>query len=116
MIEQGVPEHPVADPAAPCRECLGGGRAEPLDGRRRQELHRPALAGRQCPAPIAITRWWKLPVTLGKRGQERLREAAKLGFVKLIIPRANQPKAKISGLDLLPVERVDQAVQLLRNL
>ena len=59
------------------------------------------LAGEVRPAP---------------RGQERLREAAKLGFTKAIIPRANQPKAKISGLDVLPVERVDQAVQLLRNL
>src|SRR3954465_11321315 len=59
------------------------------------------LAGEVRPAP---------------RGQERLKEAAKLGFEKAIIPRANQPKAKISGLDVLPVERVDQAVQLLRNL
>ena len=59
------------------------------------------LAGEVRPAP---------------RGQERLREAAKLGFGKIIIPRANQPKSKISGLEVLPVERVDQAVQLLRNL
>jgi DNA repair protein RadA/Sms len=59
------------------------------------------LAGEVRPAP---------------RGQERLREAAKLGFTKMIIPRANQPKVKISGLEVLPVERVDQAVQLLRNL
>jgi hypothetical protein len=34
----------------------------------------------------------------------------------MIIPRANQPKTKIAGLEVLPVERVDQAVQLLRNL
>ena len=59
------------------------------------------LAGEVRPAP---------------RGQERLREAAKLGFTKMIIPLANQPKAKISSLEVLPVERVDQAVQLLRNL
>ena len=50
------------------------------------------------------------------RGQERLREAAKLGFERAIIPRANQPKAKIPGLEVLPVERIDQAVQLLRDL
>ena len=59
------------------------------------------LAGEVRPAP---------------RGQERLREAAKLGFGKMIIPRANQPKAKISGIEVLAVERVDQAVQLLREL
>jgi DNA repair protein RadA/Sms len=59
------------------------------------------LAGEVRPAP---------------RGQDRLREIAKLGFEKAIVPRANQPKAKISGLEVLTVERVDQAVQLLRNL
>ncbi|HYR36727.1 MAG TPA: DNA repair protein RadA [Burkholderiales bacterium] len=59
------------------------------------------LAGEVRPAP---------------RGQERLREAAKLGFEKVIIPRANAPKAKVPNLEVLAVERVDQAVQLLRNL
>jgi DNA repair protein RadA/Sms len=59
------------------------------------------LAGEVRPAP---------------RGQDRLREIAKLGFEKAIVPRANQPKAKISGLEVTAVERVDQAVQLLRNL
>ena len=59
------------------------------------------LAGEVRPAP---------------RGQERLKEAAKLGFEKAIVPRANQPKAKIARLEVLAVERVDQAVQLLRNL
>ena len=50
------------------------------------------------------------------RGQERLKEAAKLGFEKAIVPKANVPKAKISGLEVLPVERIDQAVRLLREL
>jgi len=59
------------------------------------------LAGEVRPAP---------------RGQERLREATKLGFEKIILPRANTPKAKMAGVEVLPVERVDQAVQLLRNL
>ena len=59
------------------------------------------LAGEVRPAP---------------RGQERLREAAKLGFEKAIVPKANLPKAKIPGLDVLPVERIDQAVKLLREL
>jgi DNA repair protein RadA/Sms len=59
------------------------------------------LAGEVRPAP---------------RGQERLKEAAKLGFEKAIVPRANQPKVKISGLEVIAVERVDQAVQVLRDL
>src|SRR5688500_3554444 len=50
------------------------------------------------------------------RGQERLREAAKLGFEKAIVPKANLPKAKIAGLETFAVERIDQAVRLLREL
>ena len=50
------------------------------------------------------------------RGQERLREAAKLGFERAILPKANLPKAKIAGLETLAVERIDQAVRLLQEL
>jgi DNA repair protein RadA/Sms len=50
------------------------------------------------------------------RGQDRLKEAAKLGFEKAIVPKANAPKAKIAGLEVLAVERIDQAVRLLREL
>ena len=50
------------------------------------------------------------------RGQERLKEAAKLGFEKAIVPKANQPKAKIPGLETIAVERIDQAVRVLREL
>jgi DNA repair protein RadA/Sms len=50
------------------------------------------------------------------RGQERLREAAKLGFERAIVPKSNLPKARIPGLDTLAVERIDQAVRLLREL
>ncbi|MCP2936552.1 DNA repair protein RadA, partial [Salmonella enterica subsp. enterica serovar Typhimurium] len=40
------------------------------------------------------------------RGQERLREAAKLGFTHALIPRANAPKQAIDGLTVIPVERL----------
>jgi DNA repair protein RadA/Sms len=59
------------------------------------------LAGEVRPAP---------------RGQDRLKEAAKLGFERAIIPKANQPKGKITGLQVIAVERVDEAVAELRNL
>ena len=59
------------------------------------------LAGEVRPAP---------------RGQDRLKEAAKLGFEKAIVPKANQPKGRIAELEVIAVERVDQAVQVLRNL
>lgn len=50
------------------------------------------------------------------RGQERLKEAAKLGFSVAIIPKANAPKKPIEGLTIHPVERVEQAIDLVRTL
>ena len=49
-----------------------------------------------------------------QRGQERLREAAKLGFTHAIVPKANKPKQKIEGLEIFAVERVEQAVEYCR--
>ena len=51
-----------------------------------------------------------------QRGQERLREAAKLGFTQALIPHANKPKQPIPGLDVIAVRRVDEAVVKLREL
>ena len=49
-------------------------------------------------------------------GQMRLKEAAKLGFTKAIVPKANAPKAKIAGLEVIAVERLEQALNQLRNI
>ena len=46
-----------------------------------------------------------------QRGQERLREAAKLGFTQALVPRGNKPKSPIDGLEVVAVERVDEAVR-----
>ncbi|MES3013883.1 MAG: DNA repair protein RadA [Pseudomonadota bacterium] len=59
------------------------------------------LAGEVRPAP---------------RGQERLKEAAKLGFSVAIVPKANAPKKPIEGLTIYPVERIEQAIDLVRGL
>jgi len=59
------------------------------------------LAGEVRPAP---------------RGQERLKEAAKLGFTRAIIPKSNLPRQKIDGLDIIGVERVADAIARLRAL
>ena len=48
-------------------------------------------------------------------GQMRLKEAAKLGFTKAIVPKANAPKAKIVGLEVIAVDRLEQALNQLRN-
>ena len=44
------------------------------------------------------------------RGQERLREAVKLGFSRVIAPRGNLPRKGIEGLEVLAVDRIDQAL------
>lgn len=49
-----------------------------------------------------------------QRGLERLREAAKLGFVQAIVPKANKPKAVPSGIEVIAVERVEDAVAGMR--
>jgi DNA repair protein RadA/Sms len=50
------------------------------------------------------------------RGQERLREAAKLGFTRAIVPRANKPKQSPPGLEVVGVNRIGEALEALRSL
>ena len=59
------------------------------------------LAGEVRPAP---------------RGQERLKEAAKLGFSVAVVPKANAPKKPIEGLTIHAVERVEEAMNVVRGL
>ena len=59
------------------------------------------LAGEVRPAP---------------RGQERLKEAAKLGFSTAIVPKANLPKKPIEGLQVHGVDRIEEAMGLVRGL
>jgi DNA repair protein RadA/Sms len=62
------------------------------------------LAGEVRPAP---------------RGQERLREAAKLGFSVAVVPKANAPKRgsrEIEGLTIHAVERIEEAMEVVRGL
>jgi len=57
------------------------------------------LAGEVRPAP---------------RGQERLREAAKLGFSLAVIPKANAPKRPIEGMTVVAVDRLTDAIERLQ--
>ena len=50
------------------------------------------------------------------RGQERLKEAAKLGFTRALIPEANRPKQAIAGMEVIAVKRVEEAVARIREL
>jgi DNA repair protein RadA/Sms len=47
-------------------------------------------------------------------GEERLREAAKHGFRRAVIPRANVPRKRVEGMDVVGVGRLAEAVQALR--
>jgi DNA repair protein RadA/Sms len=63
------------------------------------------LAGEVRPAP---------------RGQERLKEAAKLGFSIALVPKANAPKnlqgKEFEGMTIHAVERIEQALEVVRRL
>ena len=50
------------------------------------------------------------------RGQERLKEAAKLGFTHAIIPKANAPRQAIAGMQVIALDRIEQAIERLREL
>lgn len=42
-------------------------------------------------------------------GQERIREAVKQGFKRIIVPKQNAPKP-IPGIEIVPISRIDQAL------
>ncbi|MFY9179354.1 MAG: DNA repair protein RadA [Venatoribacter sp.] len=46
-------------------------------------------------------------------GQERIREAAKHGFKRAIVPKANAPRQAIEGMQIIAVERLQQALEYL---
>jgi DNA repair protein RadA/Sms len=50
-----------------------------------------------------------------QRGQERIKEAAKLGFTRAIVPKANAPKQPIKGIEVIGVDRLEQALNQIRN-
>ena len=49
-----------------------------------------------------------------QNGLERLNEAVKHGFKKAIIPRSNQPKQTIEGMEIIAVSRLSDAISQLQ--
>jgi len=45
-----------------------------------------------------------------QRGQERLKEAAKMGYRRALIPKLNKPKQSIDGMDIIYVSRLSEAL------
>ena len=50
-----------------------------------------------------------------QRGQERLKEAAKLGFTQAVCPRGNLPKGRIAGMEVKGVGSLAEALELFRS-
>ena len=48
-------------------------------------------------------------------GQERLREAAKHGFARAVVPRANLPKQPISGMSVIGVGKLSDALEAIER-
>ena len=46
-------------------------------------------------------------------GEERLKEAAKHGFKKAIVPKANVPQRPIKDMEILAVQRIEEALHYL---
>src|SRR5688500_5545501 len=93
----------IAEPAADLAVCLAAVSslsAKPIS-RNVVAFGAVGLAGEARPAP---------------GGHARRREAARLGCERAIVRRANQRRARISGLEVRAVERIEEPVQLLRHL
>jgi len=51
------------------------------------------------------------------RGQERLKEADKLGFKKAIIPKGNIPKqSQFANMEIIGVQRIEEALQIIKDM
>ncbi len=50
------------------------------------------------------------------RGQDRLKEAAKLGFDTAIVPKANAPRQPPEGMRVIAVDRVEEALERMKEL
>lgn len=48
-----------------------------------------------------------------QHGEERLREAAKHGFTRAIVPKANAPRKPVKGLEVIAVRRLEEAIDAL---
>src|SRR3954470_4827124 len=76
-----------------------------------------ALASSLADKPIAqqIVAFGEIGLTGELRpvayGEERLREAAKQGFTMAIVPKENAPRARIDGLEVKALTRVDVALR-----
>jgi DNA repair protein RadA/Sms len=48
-------------------------------------------------------------------GEERIREAAKLGFRRAVVPRGNLPRRAVPGIEVVPAGRLAEALRLVAD-
>jgi DNA repair protein RadA/Sms len=74
---------------------------------------------RGCPLPAKTLAFGEVglagEIRPVQRGQERIREAVKLGFKQVLISNLNKPRQPIEGMSIVGVDRVDQALRFLRD-
>ena len=56
---------------------------------------------------------YSLLETIRQYGQERLKEAAKHGFKRAIVPKANLPRNEIKGMEVIGVSKISEALDAL---
>jgi DNA repair protein RadA/Sms len=70
---------------------------------------------REVPLPPDLVVFGELGLTGEVRpvtfGEERIREAAKLGYRRALVPQANQPRGGIEGIEVRGVARVEDALR-----
>lgn len=75
---------------------------------------------RSMPLPVGLVSFGEIglagEIRPAPRGQDRLHEAAKLGFSTAVVPAANMPRKAIAGVKVHPVQRIDEALNLIRSL
>ncbi len=77
-----------------------------------------SLRGRPIPHKLAVFGEIGLAGEIRpvQRGQERLKEAAKLGFTQALCPKANLPKGRIAGMEVKGVGSLAEALEYFRGL
>jgi len=76
-----------------------------------------SLRGRPLPQGLAVFGEVGLAgeIRPAPHGQERLKEAAKLGFKTAIVPRANLARQPIAGITVHGVDRIEQVLEVVRE-
>lgn len=70
---------------------------------------------RDCPLPRELVSFGEVGLAGEIRpvpyGEERLREAAKHGFRRAIVPASNAPRTGLEGMEVVPVKRLGEAIE-----